>query len=74
MLKRNKEYKGINMGRALFKGALALCVVFAVIVLMPSTAFAVNVPFSTGTVTANFVGARSVYAADVDGEYFILKM
>ncbi|MGR3218771.1 MAG: hypothetical protein ACUZ8H_02995 [Candidatus Anammoxibacter sp.] len=37
--------------------------------LIPSTAFAINVKFSTDTtVTLNFDGAISVYADDVDGD------
>ena len=54
------------MAISLFKGALALCVVFAVIVFVAADAFVANIPFSTGTITANFNGAFSVGAADVN--------
>lgn len=74
MLKRNKEYsekeyKESDMGRSLFKAALAVSAILALVAMLdPSTAFATNVPFSTGTITSNFNGANSVYAAVVDDD------
>ncbi|MGR3318272.1 MAG: FG-GAP-like repeat-containing protein [Candidatus Anammoxibacter sp.] len=63
-----KENKESNVGRSLFRGAQALCAVFVVLAFVVVDAFAVNVPFSTGTITTGAMEASIVFAVDLDGD------